>query len=340
MQSNIKIPTTNSMPLVSVVVPVYNVEAYIEEAIASVVNQTYQNIEIIIVDDESPDRSIDLVKHSFNDSRIRIVRQENRGLAGARNTGIRKARGVYVAFLDSDDFWNRDKVEKHIRLMQANPNCGISFCSSLFVDERGQPIGRLQAPKKKNDYLAEDIFCRNPIGNGSVPIIRKGVLEQIAFKTKERNHMGVPYTQYFDESLRQSEDVDCWTRIALLTGAEFNYIDIPLTNYRLNDSGLSADVDKQFETWSAFLLKLDGYAPQFAKRYGPVAKAFQYRYLARRCVFQGQSEQALCLMWQAFKASPIALLKELRKTIETSVASLTLALMPHSLQRKLVSRLT
>lgn len=339
MQSNIDVSTTNSMPLVSVVIPVYNVEAYIKEAITSVVEQTYQNLEIIIVDDESPDGSIDLVKRSFDDPRICIVQQQNRGLAGARNTGIRKARGEYVAFLDSDDFWNRRKVEKHIQLMQANPNCGVSFCSSLFVDEHSQPIGRLQAPKKKSDYLPNDIFCRNPIGNGSVPIIRKGVLEQIAFETKERNHRGVSYAQYFDESLRQSEDVDCWTRIALLTGAEFSYIDNPLTNYRLNDSGLSADVDKQFETWTALLLKLEGYAPQFAKRYGPVAKAFQYRYLARRCVFQGQGGQAFYLMWRAFRASPIELLKELRKTIETLAASLTLALMPHSLQRKLVSRL-
>ncbi len=339
MPKHTNIETNKSTPLVSVVIPVYNVEQYIEKALSSVLAQTYLNLEIIVVDDQSPDQSIALVKQKFSDPRLRIVQQKNRGLAGARNTGIRNANGEYIAFLDSDDFWQADKIEQHIRLMQAEPNCGVSFCSSLFVDEQSQSLGRLQAPKKKHGFQANDIFCRNPIGNGSVPVIRKGVLQQIAFTTDDKTDNGLPYIQYFDEALRQSEDVDCWTRIALLTGAQFHYIDKPLTNYRLNTGGLSADVDKQFETWSALLVKLESYAPRFAKQYGPIAKAFQYRYLARRCVFQGQGKLALSLMWNAFKTSPLALTQELRKTIETSVASLGLALMPQALQRKVMNRI-
>ncbi len=337
MQKHTKMYQTKLTPLVSVVVPVYNVEQYIEEALCSVLDQTYTHLEIIVVDDESPDQSVALIEQRFNDPRIRIVKQKNRGLAGARNTGIRNANGEYVAFLDSDDFWQNDKIERHVQLMQDNPSCGVSFCSSLFVDEQSASLGRLQAPKKKDNYRANDIFCRNPIGNGSVPVIRKGTLEQIGFSSADKSHDGKPYIQYFDESLRQSEDVDCWTRIALLTGAQFKYIDAPLTNYRLNNEGLSADVDKQFETWLTLLIKLQGYAPQFAKKYGPVAKAFQYRYLARRCVFQGQGKLAATLMWNAFKTHPIALTKEFRKTIETSIASLGLALMPQSLQSKIVA---
>jgi len=339
MPKHTKTNQVASTPLVSVVMPVYNVEQFIEEALTSVVTQTYQNLEIIVVDDESPDQSILLIQQKFNDPRIRIVKQKNRGLAGARNTGIRQAKGEYIAFLDSDDFWQSDKIEQHIKVMQANPNCGVSFCSSLFVDEQSQSLGRLQAPKKKGAYQPSDIFCRNPIGNGSVPVIRKGTLEQIGFISSDKSHNGVPYLQYFDESLRQSEDVDCWTRIALSTGAQFQYIDRPLTHYRLNAGGLSADVDKQFETWSALLTKLECYAPQFAKKYGPVAKAFQYRYLARRCVFQGQGRLAAALMWRAFKTQPLALMQELGKTIETSVASVCLALIPQSLQRKLIASL-
>ena len=128
-----------------------NVEQYIQEALTSVLAQTYLNLEIIVVDDESPDQSIALIKRCFNDSRIRIIQQKNRGLAGARNTGIRHANGEYVAFLDSDDFWQSDKIEEHIRLMKANPSCGVSLCSSLFVDDQSQSLGRLQAPKKKRD---------------------------------------------------------------------------------------------------------------------------------------------------------------------------------------------
>ncbi len=339
MKKSTTIDYIKSTPLVSVVMPVYNVEQYIEEALASVLAQTYLHLEIIVVDDQSPDQSIELIKQKFNDPRIRVIQQENRGLAGARNTGIRNARGEYIAFLDSDDFWRADKIEQHMRLMRATPNCGVSFCASLFVDENSQSLERLQAPKKKVGYQAKDIFCRNPIGNGSVPVIRKGVLEQIGFTTDNKVDNGTPYIQYFDESLRQSEDVDCWTRIALLTGTQFQYIDKPLSCYRLNNEGLSADVDKQFETWSALLIKLEGYAPRFAKQYGPTAKAFQYRYLARRCVFQGQGKLAVRLMWKAFITSPMALMQESRKTIETSVASLGLAIMPQNLQRKLIERM-
>ncbi|MBT8116014.1 MAG: glycosyltransferase family 2 protein, partial [Arenicella sp.] len=299
--------------------------------------QTYHNLEVIVVDDQSPDKSIALVEKLVartQETRVRIVRQQNRGLAGARNTGIRAATGDFVAFLDSDDFWQEDKIEQHLKLMQAQPECGVSFCSSLFVDEQGQSLERLQAPARKHNFDAGTIFCRNPIGNGSVPVIRRDVLEQVAFKEK-----GKDYVQYFDESLRQSEDVECWTRISIISGTEFAYIDQPLTNYRLNSGGLSADVDKQFETWSRVLLKLRQYAPEFAEHYGPLAKTFQYRYLARRCVFQGQGNYALQLMWRAFKTRPLALFTEFRKTLETLAASLLMSCLPHSWQLKLVEKL-
>ena len=166
-----------TMPLVSVVMPVYNVEQYIEQAVWSVIDQTYGNFELIIVDDESPDDSIELIKNRYHDVRIKIIRQKNRGLAGARNTGIRHAKGDYIALLDSDDFWQADKLQKQIAIMQSNPQCGVTFSASLFVDEAGKSLDRLQAPKKKANYQAKDIFCRNPIGNGSAPIIRKSIFD-------------------------------------------------------------------------------------------------------------------------------------------------------------------
>lgn len=327
-----------STDLVSVVIPVYNVERYIEEALDSVLTQTFTNLEVIVVDDQSPDNAIALVE-KYHDPRIRIIRQKNRGLAGARNTGIRVATGKYIAFLDSDDYWQSNKLQVHVELMQNSPNCGVSFCSSLFVDENSQSLNRLQSPKKQKGFQASDIFCRNPIGNGSVPVILKSVLEKIAFQSDDKVSDGQPYQQYFDESMRQSEDVDCWTRIAILTATEFKYINQPLTNYRLNNEGLSADVDKQFTTWLRLLDKLKSYAPDFAEQYGSTAKAFQYRYLARRCVFQGQAGSGLKLMWHAYRTNTLALMQEPRKTIETTVASLALAVLPSSLQIKLLAKL-
>jgi len=327
------------MPLVSVVMPVYNVENYVQQAIRSVLDQTYENIELIIVDDQSPDNSIALIRTTFSDSRIKILRQKNRGLAGARNTGIRHAKGSYIALLDSDDFWQIDKLEKQIAIMQKKPRCGLTFSASLFVDEAGKSLNKLQAPIKKSEYQAKDIFCRNPIGNGSSPVIRKSIFDQIAFTDPAKVEQSVPYLQYFDETLRQSEDVECWTRIALQTATQFEYVDAPLTNYRLNNSGLSADVNAQFSTWLRLLNITKGYAPEFVKQYGSVAKAFQYRYLARRSVFQAQGINALHFMCLAFKSSPLSLIKELKRTCETLLASVGLSLLPERTQRKMVERL-
>ena len=268
----------NNNPLVSVVIPVYNVQQFIKQCLDSVLQQTYSNVEVLVVDDGGLDQSMAIVEE-YNDARLRIIKQQNRGLAGARNTGIRAARGGLVALLDSDDYWAADKLEKHVKIMLNNEKCGVSFSSSMFIDEQGNSLHRLQEPLDKKNFDSSRIFCRNPIGNGSVPVIRRDVLDQIAFKTVEK-----PYIQYFDESLRQSEDIDCWIRIALQNDTSFEYIDEPLTFYRLNSGGLSANVDKQFETWQQVLEKVTRLAPAFAKQYGRLAKAYQYRYLARRLI--------------------------------------------------------
>ncbi|MGL5077637.1 MAG: glycosyltransferase family 2 protein, partial [Waterburya sp.] len=117
------------MKLVSVIVPVYNVEDYIAQTINSVLNQTYPHFELLIIDDASPDRSLEICQQ-FRDPRIKIISQKNRGLAGARNTGIRHAQGDYLAFLDSDDLWLPEKLAQHIQHLESAPQVGVSFSRS------------------------------------------------------------------------------------------------------------------------------------------------------------------------------------------------------------------
>jgi len=328
----------NKQPLVSVVIPVFDVEEFILEALISVLAQSYQNYEIIVVDDQSPDRSIELIRTHFSDPRIRIIRQKNRGLAGARNTGIRHANGEFIAFLDSDDYWRQDKLEHHVKVMLERDDRGVSFSSSLFVDKHSRSLNRLQAPKKKTNYTPGDIFCRNPIGNGSAPVIAKSVLENIAFQTNEKTENGVAYKQYFDETLRQSEDVECWTRIALKTDTKFHFINKTLTCYRVNNAGLSANIEAQLTTWLRTLQRIDLYAPGFSKQHGSRAMAFQYRYLARRSLTQGQAKNALRLMYMAYKTNTFALMTELGRTLETTLASVLLVCLPRKLQHHILSR--
>lgn len=105
--------------LVSVIVPVYNVEKYLEKCLESIINQTYKNLEIICIDDGSPDNSIDILnRFAEKDNRIKVIRQENKGLSGARNTGIKNSKGKYITFVDSDDWIENNMITLLVKKMQ------------------------------------------------------------------------------------------------------------------------------------------------------------------------------------------------------------------------------
>ncbi|MBD2200065.1 MULTISPECIES: glycosyltransferase family 2 protein [Calothrix] len=310
---------------VSVIVPVYQVEKYIHETISSILQQTWQDFELLIIDDESRDRSIEICRE-FTDSRIKIISQKNRGLAGARNTGIRHAQGEYLAFLDSDDLWLPQKLEKHLHHLENNPTIGISFSRSAFIDEQGKPLGIYQMPKLKN-ISASDLFCRNPIGNGSAVVIRREVLQEIKFAETVD---GVLEDWYFDESFRQSEDIECWLRIILQTKWQIEGIPEALTLYRVNSGGLSANLLKQLESWERIIDKAKVYAPEFIAKWENPARAYQLRYLARRAVRQRDSKVAVELVNRALMTHWQILLAEPHRTILTILAAYLQHLLPKS----------
>lgn len=132
-----------TQPLVSIITPSYNSKRFILESINSVKNQTFQNYEMIIVDDCSKDDSLELIQNAIvNDSRFNVYKLEkNSGAALARNFGIQKANGKYVAFLDSDDLWHSEKLEKQIAFMEEN-NYNFTFTNYEMIDEQGEDIHR------------------------------------------------------------------------------------------------------------------------------------------------------------------------------------------------------
>jgi glycosyltransferase involved in cell wall biosynthesis len=311
---------------VSVIVPVYRVERYIAETVQSILNQTYPDFELLIIDDESPDQSIQICQH-FSDQRIRIIHQKNRGLAGARNTGIRHATGKYLAFLDSDDLWLPQKLEKHVLHLEHHPDVGVSFSRSAFIDEHGKPLGIYQMPKL-TDITAGHLFCRNPIGNGSAVVIRREVLQEIKFQD---NVYGTVEDFYFDDRFRQSEDIECWLRIALQTNWEIAGIPDALTLYRLNSGGLSANLIKQYRAWEKIIEKTQDYNPDFIRDWGDKARAYQLRYLARRAVSQRDGQVAVELVNQALATDAGILLAEPLRTLLTVGAAYLLWAMPQTL---------
>ncbi len=313
------------MSKVTIVMPVYNVEETVDESIRSALAQTYTDFELLIIDDEATDSSYEICKKwAEHDSRIRIIRQKNKGLAGARNTGIENAKGEYLAFLDSDDLWTTDKLARHVELLDENPEVGLSYNGSEFIDEDSRPLGVFQTPKTRNIKPA-DVITRNPIGNGSAPVIRAVTLQEIRFIDYQGE------VNYFDASLRQSEDIECWVRIIAKTEWQFMGIEAPLTKYRVNEGGLSANVDKQFASWKTAYRKMQQYAPHLTAKYGKLAMAYQYRYLARRAIRSSDRANALTLNIKALTTAPQILIHEPGRTLITIAALVALLVLPQKI---------
>lgn len=307
------------MPKASIIVPAYNVAATIADTLRSLLAQSFADFEIIVVDDGSSDRTVPVVR-SFGDRRIRLVQQPNRGLAGARNTGISHATGDYIGFCDSDDLWRPTKLAAHVAHLEANPQVGLSFSGSELIDAAGCALGLAQAPRLTG-ITAQQVFLFNPVGNGSSAVMRRATLDAIAFRPS-----GEPLRDwYFDERFRQSEDIECWLRLALTTDWRIEGVPGLLTRYRIVAGALSSATDRQFASWERMVDKLSAIAPGFFATHAPAARALQNRYLARRAVSSGDGAEALIRLRAAFAASPAALLRHPAKTATTTGAALVLA---------------
>ena len=311
---------------VSVIMPVYNVEKYVHFAIYSVLRQSFKAFELIIVNDGSTDNSLSICK-KFKDPRVRVVSQKNRGLAGARNTGIRESSGEFIAFIDSDDLWHKDKLKHHVAHLSSDLEIGVSYSCSSLIDEKNHPIGIKQLPKLKNISF-KNIICRNPIGNGSSPVIRRTVLDETSF-WKYRD--GAKERCYFDESFRQSEDIEYWLRIALKSKKRFEGIAKCLTYYRINSGGLSANLSRQFLSWERAISKATLIAPHKVAPWTSLARAYQLRYLARHAIKAHSSRQALELALASLKSNKLVLSEEPVKTFTTLVSAICLRYLPERL---------
>ncbi len=238
-----------------------------------------------------------------------------------------------MAILDSDDAWVPNKLARHIAHLQADPELGVSYAGSILIDEEGQPLGIQQRPLV-GLASARHVFCGQTVQNGSVPVFRRKALEDAALRPA-----GTDRVWYFDETLRRSEDVECWTRIALTTKWKFAGLPGATTLYRVNNGGLSADVIRQLESWERVYEKVEAYAPDFIAAHGAEARARELRYLARRAFQIGDRGLVLRLAMEAVRTWPKLLLTEPRKTLTTLTACALLRFLPER-PFKAIARLT
>lgn len=215
---------------VSIITPVYNSEKFIRETIVSVLNQTYNNWEMIFIDDCSNDSSESIIKEYLNkDNRFKYIKlKKNSGVANARNIGIREAKGRFIAFLDSDDIWHKNKLETQVNYMINN---NVSFCFSAYevIDENSKIINQKIIPSKQI-ISYKDILKQNVIGCLTVVIDRNSITD-----------LEMPKIRH--------EDFATWIKI-LKSGQKAYCIDEVLASYRKTQKSLSGNkIKSALWTW-------------------------------------------------------------------------------------------
>ncbi len=207
-------------PIVSVVIPVYNDEKYIRESVKSALNQDYENLEIIVVDDGSSDFTPKILK-KFGE-RIHYIRQENRGTAAALNKGIRRAKGQLIAWLSSDDLFLPKKIKLQVEKFLDNPFFDLIYTDWIMIDSLGQEVKTVHCTPPSPEHFVIKMLDNNFI-NGSSVLIRRECFDNVG---------------YFDETLLADSDGDMWFRM-LKYGCHFSHIPIPLVKYRWHSGNLS-----------------------------------------------------------------------------------------------------
>ena len=217
------------MKKVSVIIPVYNSSKHIKECLESVINQTYKNIEIIVVDDASSDNSVEIIKN-INDSRIKILElKQNIGVARARNKGIEIAVGDYICFLDSDDYWVLDKLEKQVEFIEKN--------HYIFI------------------YSGYEFFKNNKTHIAHVPLsinYNQALKNTTIFTSTVMFNMQYLKKEYIYMPNVESEDTATWWQVLKKEITGYG-IDEPLAIYRVGEKSLSSNKIKALKrTWNLY----------------------------------------------------------------------------------------
>lgn len=229
-------------PTIDVVIPVYNCEKYIVDAIKSVDRQTFKPASIIVVNDGSTDNTLKriqlyVLERDQNLARLKVINKANGGLSSARNAGIQAGRSEWIAFLDSDDLWLPDKLQRQVEVLMSSDvtNLGAVYCDYVLIGEDGELL--IDQPSSVLDSSVRGkIFERLLFGNfvassGSGVLCRRTCFETVGL---------------FDESLAAAEDWDMWLRISQDFG--FDFVSDRLVKIRRTGNSMSSNRERQFKS--------------------------------------------------------------------------------------------
>ena len=244
-----------SNPLVSVVLSVYNGEKYLDEAIESILNQTYEKFEFIIIDDGSTDGSLEIIK-SYNDKRIVLISRENRGLIASLNEGVQTAKGKYIARMDADDIALENRLEEQVTFMEKKLDIGICGTGVIGFGEEIKEKPWLLS--KSDKTIKTELLFSSCFAHPTVMIRRELMVEN---------------KLYYDKNFLHAEDFELWTRMAEYT--KFANLKLPLLKYRIINNSITREANRDEEN-----------------RYGVIKSIFE-SYLKRLNIQNSEEENRL-----------------------------------------------
>ena len=270
--------------LVSVILPMHNRAKSVVGAIASVLEQSYSNLELIVVDDASTDHSIELVE-AMSDPRIRLLRHDsNRGAPAARNTGIEAARGNFIAFQDSDDEWLPEKLAKQMQVLEASPpNVGAVYCGFLRMSESGSLYIPGPEVRVRSGDISRELLRGNFVGTPTLVVRRE------CFRSANMFWDELPRFQDWELAIRLADE---W---------EFAVVDEPLVRAQITAVSISSDERAGAE---ALEMILDRHHAKFETALSDYAHLILV--IARFRLMQSDNRGARRYIWKAIKATPFA----------------------------------
>ncbi len=253
------------MPLISIIIPVYNGESTIQETICSIWAQTFQDYELIVVNDGSTDSTLSILQ-TYTDPRLRVISTTNQGLAATRNVGIKHALGKYISFIDADDLWTPDKLESQLdALLKDTTGASVAYSWTSPFEE-----GIVYSPNQTRicGYVYEYLLLENFIASGSNILVEKALIDEVGG---------------FDEELRYCEDWEFYLRLAAVSP----FVVVPRGQilYRITSTSMSSKV-KMVEDNCRLAL---GRAARFKNI--AVSKVYGYMYISLARVFLSRAGQ-------------------------------------------------
>lgn len=313
------------MSLVSVVIPVYNAHQTIQDTINSVLNQRFQNFEIIIINDGSQDSTLDIISKiasQLQEAKIQIFSYPNSGVSESRNRGLAKANGEFIAFLDHDDLWTPDKLESQLNALKNYPEAVLAYSWTDHCDEFGQ-VTVLGRHITHQGYIYENLLVDNFLDTASNPLIRKSALDEVGG---------------FDQTINSSGEWDLWLRLA----SRYPFVGISKTQvlHRISSRAMSANIEPHKQECLEVIERAFCQAPESLQPLKRRSLANIYKYLLCKSLegipSREKGKKALELLWDYIR-NETQLRSQLKFIVTMFVKIAIMSLLPPQYSQRLLN---